>query len=161
MIRFKAEKQQRGQTMIEILVVLTLIMLFLSGVTIVELYAIRNVEFSQNKSQATKLAQQQLERIRVIRDSSGMEPLAECMGSGCYIDSQIGVTPYLQITPRGQFTQKVVIQDGFQDCPPVPTLTIVPVPVSYKATAYVSWAQGTQITPPPEVNMSSCFTDWR
>ena len=39
-----------GQTMIEVIVALTLIILFLSGVVIVELYAIRNADYSRNKS---------------------------------------------------------------------------------------------------------------
>ena len=54
----------KGQTMIEVIVALTLIILFLSGVVVVELYAIKNSNFSRNKSISTHLARQQLESLQ-------------------------------------------------------------------------------------------------
>jgi len=58
--------RQDGQTMIEVLVALALIAFFLSGVTIIQLFSIRNTDYSNKKSLATSLARQQLERVRVL-----------------------------------------------------------------------------------------------
>ena len=147
-----------GQTMIEVIVALTLIILFLSGVVVVELYAVKNVEFSRRKSISTQLARQQLERIRVVRDSAGISALNLCFFT-CYINDRLTPVP---VTPTGIFGQSVTIVNvSSSDCP-LPTITITPVPVSYKATAVVSWGQGeVNITPAPEVVLSSCITDWR
>ena len=110
----------KGQTMIEVIVALTLIILFLSGVVVVELFAIKNADFARHKSVSTQLARQQIERARVVRDLT-MASLTDC---------------------------------------PLPT--IIPLPISYKARAIVDWSQGLSgITPAPQVEVSSCITDWR
>jgi len=146
-----------GQTMIEVIVGLMLIILFLSGVVVVELFAIRNINYAQNKSIATRLASQQLERARVVRDSARISELNSCE-FGCYIN------PYLTpiqtaLAPTGIYTQNLTIKSS-SDCPK-PTIAVTPEPVFYKATAVVSWAQNATITPAPEVQLSTCITDWR
>jgi type II secretory pathway pseudopilin PulG len=145
-----------GQTIIELLVALTLITLFLSGVVVVQLSAVKNVQYSQNRSIATKLAQQQLERARVVRDSAGIEALSMCL-TNCYINSDLTPIP---ISPTGIYGQKLLMQPaGASDCP---APSVSPEPVSYKATAYISWGHGVvAITPAPELKMYGCITDWR
>lgn len=147
-----------GQTILELLVALTLIILFLSGVVIIQLSSIRNVQYAQRKSVATKLAREQIERARVVRDSAGIDSLAVCI-SNCFINNQLTPVP---VTPTGVYGQYLRIQPATSaDCP-LPEVTITPVPISYKAISYVSWAQGaTGITPAPELSISSCITDWR
>lgn len=149
---------QNGQTILEVVIALTLIILFLSGVIVVELFSLRNVQYAQNKSLATKLARQQLERARVIRDSTGIEKILPCINS-CFINDKL--TP-VAISPTGTFGQILKLQTATSaDCP-LPDVTITPAPYSYKATSTVSWAQGaTNITPVPELSLSSCITDWR
>ena len=142
--------------MLEVLVALTLIMLFLAGIAIVELYAAKNVSFSEKKSNATKLARQQLERARVVRDSAGIGALSVCQTT-CYINNQLTPMP---ITPTGIYGQSLIIQETTAvDCP-LPPVVITPTPVSYKATSTVLWSTDTSVTPPPEVSLSSCITDW-
>lgn len=147
----------KGQTMIEVIIALTLIILFLSGVVVVELFAVKNADFSRNKSISTQLARQQIERARVVRDSAGISALTDCLFS-CYINEQLTPGPI----PTGIYSQQITISEsGPSDCPLLP-VTITPQPVSYKADALVSWAQGDiNITPAPEVRLSSCITDWR
>src|SRR3989344_3617699 len=147
----------KGQTMIEVIIALTLIILFVSGVVIVELFAVKNADYSRNKSTSTQLARQQLERARVVRDSAGLNALTICLFT-CYINDYLTPVP---ISPTGVYGQKLTIAAAtLADCP-LPT-GVTPAPISYKATSFVSWAQGiTNITPAPEVQVSSCITDWR
>lgn len=149
--------EELGQTILEIIVALALIMLFLSGIIVIELYAIRNVEYSRNKSLATKLARQQLDRARGVRDSAGISVLTNCTLTSCYINSQL--TP-VQVTPTGTFGQSLKIETSTdQDCP-LPEITITPAPVSYKIISTVTWSGVAGVTPAPEVEVSSCLTDW-
>lgn len=148
----------KGQTMIELIVALTLIILFLSGVVVVELYAIKNADYARNKSTATQLAKQQLERARVVRDIEGIDSLDICL-STCYIDSQLTPVP---VTPTGIYGQSLtIVEASVVDCP-LPETTVTPEPKSYRATAVVNWAQGAiDLTPAPEVEIVSCITGWR
>ena len=147
-----------GQTILELLVVLLLIILFLSGIVVVQLYSVRNVQYAQNKSKATKLAREQLERARVVRDSAGIGVLETyCQAdAGCYINNQL--TPVM-VTPTGTFGQSLTVKSALE-CP-IPT-GITPAPIIYKATSKVSWAiSASGITPAPELSISSCISDWR
>lgn len=145
--------------MIEVIVGLMLIILFLSGVVVIELFAIRNINYAQNKSIATRLASQQLERARVIRDSVGISALDTCLMGGCYINPTLTPIQFV-LAPTGIYTQRLTIDQNSSDCPK-PTIAVTPEPVFYKATAVVSWAQNATITPAPEVQLSTCITDWR
>ena len=150
-------KLSPGQTMIEVIVALTLIILFLSGVVIVELYAIKNADYSRNKSVSSQLAKQQIERARVIRDSAGIEALAVCQGT-CFINNELTPVP---VTPTGTYGQSLTIESAsIADCP-LPDVTIIPEPAVYKAKAYVSWDPEAVITPAAYVELISCISDWR
>lgn len=146
-----------GQTILEVLVALTLIVLFLTGVLVIQLYSVRNINYAQNKSVATKLARQQLDRVKVVRDSAGIGSLTVCLSS-CYINNQLTPIP---VTPTGTYGQKLVMQlTTLSDCP-LPAITITPAPVSYKVTSTVDWSAGAPITPAAQVQVTSCVTDWR
>lgn len=148
---------REGQTILEVLIALTLIILFLSGVIAVELISIKNAQFAQNKSIATKLARQQLERARVIRDTAGIDELNLCTPlNPCWINSKL--TP-VQVLPTGTYEQKIYIENATEEECPAPS--IVPAPITYKAVSYIGWGQGALITPPPDVTLTTCITDWR
>lgn len=150
--------KSQGQTILEVVVALSLIILFLSGIVIVELFAIKNMEYAQNVSLATKLARQQLERAKIVRDAEGMDALSIRCTSPCYINGDLTPVP---ITPTGTYGQKLqLVTSSASDCP-LPDVTITPAPISYKATAIVSWSQNATITPAPQVELSSCLTNWR
>lgn len=150
---------QKGQTVLEVLIALALILLFLSGVVVLELYALRNTDFGQKKSQATRLARQQLERARVIRDSVGLSTLYTFCASSCYINNYL--TPIPLVTPTGIYGQMLSISVS-DDCP-LPEISITPIPVYYRATAKVTWSNGLTegITPAPEMELSECIADWK
>lgn len=148
-----------GQTIIEVVIALSLIILFLSGVVIVELVSIKNVQYSQNKSVAVTLARQQIERARVVRDSAGISALDICINNECFINNNLTPT---QISPTGVYGQNLKLTAVTEfDCP-IPNVTITPMPTTYKAVSTVNWGSGaTNVTPVPELNVSSCITDWR
>lgn len=148
-----------GQTIIEVVIALSLIILFLSGVVIVELVSIKNVQYSQNKSIAVSLARQQIERARVVRDTKGMSALDVCINNNCFINNNLTPT---QISPTGVYGQNLILTTVTAlDCP-IPEVTITPMPTTYKAVSTVNWGYGaTNVTPVPELNVSSCITDWR
>ena len=148
-----------GQTIIEVVIALSLIILFLSGVVIVELISIKNVQYSQNKSIAVSLARQQIERARVVRDTAGMSALDICINNNCFINNNLTPT---QISPTGVYGQNLKLTAvTLSDCP-IPEVTITPMPTTYKAVSTVNWGYGaTNVTPLPELNVSSCITDWR
>ena len=141
-------RKNSGQTIIELLVALTLIVLFLTGVIVVQLYSVRNVQFSQNKSAATKLAEQQFERARVIRDSPGIDAMDICR-FGCFINSMLTPVP---ITPTGTYGQLLVLENPAADCPDSGGGASAD---TYKATVVVSW--GGNVTPPPDVMLATCL----
>lgn len=58
----------KGQTLIEVIVVITVGLLVVASLTFATLFSLRNAKFSQNQNQATKLAQEGLEKVRSIRD---------------------------------------------------------------------------------------------
>lgn len=148
-----------GQTIFEVLVGLTVIMLFLTGIVAIELVALRNTNFAKNKSLATTYAQEQLERVRVARDIMGLSGLvsAYCnVGNACYINDNL--TPVPGKSPAtNPYVQQVVFTIS-PDCPTPPATNSD----SYKVTAISSWAgSAVNITPAPEVSLSSCLSDWR
>ena len=150
--------RQDGQTMIEVLVALALIAFFLSGVTIIQLFSIRNTDYSNKKSLATSLARQQLERVRVLRDSVGIDALSACELDPCFVNAELTPDPNL---PTGYYRQSFIIKQAVSNECTLPEITVTPVPVVYKVTADVVWLGNSEITPAPNVNIYSCLTDWR
>lgn len=148
---------QRGQTIIELLVALTLIILFLSGVIVIQLLSLRNVQFSQNKSEAAKLASAQLERARVIRDSVGVDGLLQC-ASTCFINAELTPIP---VTPTGTFGQSLRVDIASSSECPLPTDTGGVDPVLYFAQSLVEWESTREHVDRERVQVNSCIADWR
>lgn len=61
--------QQKGQTLIELVVSIAIVLIIITGVTILTIQGIQNSQFSRNQVQATKLAQEGIEKMRTIRDN--------------------------------------------------------------------------------------------
>jgi type IV pilus modification protein PilV len=62
---------QQGQTIIEVLIALSVVMIISISFTNITLTALRNVQYAKSQEQATKIAQETLEIIRAIRDQNG------------------------------------------------------------------------------------------
>lgn len=59
---------QKGQSLLEITISLGLILIVVTALTITTVNGIKNSQLSQNQLQATKLAQEGLEKVRQIRE---------------------------------------------------------------------------------------------
>lgn len=61
----------KGQTLIEMIVVISVGVLVVGGLVFTTISSLRNANFAKNAVQVTKLAQEGLERVRSIRDQDG------------------------------------------------------------------------------------------
>jgi type II secretory pathway pseudopilin PulG len=148
---------KQGQTIFEVLVGLTVIIFMLTGVVTIQLVALRNASFAKNKSQATFLARDQIEKLRIARDTMGLSNLVSLCGSGCYVNANL--TP-----AAGTLTNNPApfqIHSVFSSSSECPVPGGIPNAASYKVTSTVDWNQGAPITPEPEVVLTSCLTNWR
>ncbi len=59
---------EKGQSLMELVVVIAVIIIVVAALTFATIASLRNASFSQNQAQATKLAQQGLEKVRGLRD---------------------------------------------------------------------------------------------
>lgn len=64
------KKSQSGQTLLEVLVALSVILLIVSAVTIAVISSLSNAQFSKNQSLANQYAQEGIEVVRRMRDSN-------------------------------------------------------------------------------------------
>ena len=62
--------KESGQTLIELIISITLIVLIITAVTILTINGLKNSQLSRNQIQATKLAQEGIERMRTLRDNN-------------------------------------------------------------------------------------------
>lgn len=63
--------KESGQSLVEVLVALTIATLVVVTLIIVVLAGLKNSQFAQNQSRATKYAQEAMEKIKTIRDRNG------------------------------------------------------------------------------------------
>ncbi len=64
----KLLKSQSGQTLMELVVVITVAVIVVGALVFATIASLRNAQFAKNQSQATKLAQEGIEKVRVGRD---------------------------------------------------------------------------------------------
>lgn len=64
-------RRERGQSLMELVVVIAMTIVVVSALVFSTIASLRNANLAQNQIQATKLAQQGLERVRSLRDRDG------------------------------------------------------------------------------------------
>ncbi len=64
-------EKQSGQSLIEVLVALTVVVIMIVALIAFILSGLKNAQFAQNQSKATKLAQETMDQIKNIRDRNG------------------------------------------------------------------------------------------
>lgn len=74
--------KQKGQTLVELIVVIAVVIIVVGALTFATIASIRNARFSTNYAQATKLAQEGLERVRSGRDRNNLISGSFTLGSG-------------------------------------------------------------------------------
>lgn len=132
---------QKGQSLIELLVVITIVVIVVGALVFAIIASIRNATFAKNQAQATKLAQEGIEKTRSVRDrddsvsylSAGVQDwnylwtntvsvvcgstpcFMKLKSSGCVYDlcQIIGTTSTKEdIYGDGKFRRVVTIEDG-------------------------------------------------
>lgn len=133
-------RNEKGQSLMEVVVALTVGILVVTALTFATLFSVRNAGFSKASIQATKLAQEGLERVRSGRDKNaditgGFQPYgnpvtewnddnlwSQISGSSdcipnCYFNiSSSGELQYIGTTPLsaqvvGQFKRVIILSD--------------------------------------------------
>ncbi len=109
-----------GQSLLEVAMAVGVVIVVVTALTTVTLNGLRNSQFAQNQSQATKLAQDALEKVRTIRDREGMVNSSattwsgffpvNCAISDCYF--QLGV----QTTDGSSCTNTVPLPTNTPSC---------------------------------------------
>ncbi|TSC87428.1 MAG: Uncharacterized protein G01um10147_605 [Microgenomates group bacterium Gr01-1014_7] len=59
---------QKGQTLLELIVVMSVAVMVVGALVFATISSLRNAQFAKNQAQATKLAQDGLEKVRSLRD---------------------------------------------------------------------------------------------
>jgi len=67
-LKVKSAKLQTGQTLLELIVVVSVSVIVIGALVFATIASLRNAQFSKNQLQATKLAQEGIERVRIGRD---------------------------------------------------------------------------------------------
>ena len=77
---------EKGQTLIELIVVVAVSVIVTGALVFAIIASLRNASFSKNQSQATKLAQEGIERVRIGRDKNrpitNLPPVVSWNGTG-------------------------------------------------------------------------------
>lgn len=120
-------KTLSGQSMIEVVVGLAVATLLAVALISTTLYTQKLSRSAKNNTQASKLAQQAIEQVRVVRDRQGFAALTNNAPGSCYrvdtVDPNNPSTwvltasgcPYavpLAVTGETAFTRTIVITDG-------------------------------------------------
>lgn len=90
----------KGQTLLELVVGMSLIAVVIGALAITTTYSLRNTQFSKNQAQATQFAQENLEKVRTIKSANygiclnGQDPLVNCFAwEDIWIKNDFGNLP--------------------------------------------------------------------
>lgn len=126
---------QRGQTLLEMIVVITVGIIIVGALTFATIASLRNANLAKNQAQATKLAQEGIENVRAIRDRSLSNSVIyptpsgttstftdlftiPCSPNGCYFTLNPGGNVLTGGTPAsfekvgGVFNRQIIVKDG-------------------------------------------------
>ena len=59
---------EKGQSLLEVIIAMTVGILVVTALVFAVIFSLRNANFAKNSAQATKLAQEGIERVRTLRD---------------------------------------------------------------------------------------------
>lgn len=162
------KRYDSGQTLIEIILALSVAVAVITGITFAITSSIKNATFTKNQNLASSYAQQGMETVRVIRDSSwvafssfdgffclsqGSQQLTSRVGSNCEGPGEgeifVGGT---------KFIRQVRMQVNNTDCE-----AGVPGTPNTKATVSVQWSDSICGNVVPtlychQVELVTCFT---
>lgn len=144
----------KGQTLIEVLVALSISVFVVSGTTIAVISALNNAQFSKNQNLATQHAQEGMEFLRNLRNND-WGTFRESLGSFCLGKGSTALERKLSLDcPQNvdNFIRQIDIKTDEAPC----------LGDQVKATVYVGWADGKCISRTDyfchKVKLSTCFS---
>lgn len=148
--RFRSNgvNQRNGLSLIELLIAVGVISVILVGISAVATRSVNVQTYSKEQTQATKLAEEQIERVRAFRDRNGFNALT--CASQCSIQSNLSRST-TTLTVSNFTVWFTVRQPGA--CPVPAGLTQMK-----EVVAYAQWTdrRGTH-----QARKTECFSDWR
>jgi len=125
---------QKGQTLIELIVVIAVSVIVVGALVFATIASLRNAQFAKNQVQATKLAQEGIERVRIGRDRNKAITIlgttnvnswnGNSSGVGAIWDYQIangcasgisGTACYFKLSPTGESLTYITSSPTFPD----------------------------------------------
>ena len=145
----------QGQTIIEVVIALAVGILLLTGITVAVTTSLNNAHYSKEQNQASQLAQEGIDAMRSIRDSSyttfiGYSPSTQY----CLNDGQ--TVPEISCSQIDQtFTRTVAFSDNDPSC-------AIDATTYRKVTVAVTWSDGrcSDGALCHNVTLASCFSDY-
>lgn len=140
--------KRKGLSLIELLIAVGVISVILVGITAVATRSVNIQTYSKEQAQATKLAEEQIERVRAFRDRNGFSALT--CASQCSIQSNLSRST-TTLTVSNFTIWFTVRQPGV--CPTRAGFTQM-----REVVATVQWTdrRGTH-----QARKTECFSDWR
>lgn len=83
----------KGQTLIEVVIVIAVMVIVVSALTFATIASLRNAQFAKNQSLATKWAQDGIEKVRSIRDRDVDQAIRYDKGDGTFVTKFSGLYP--------------------------------------------------------------------
>lgn len=142
--------KRTGLSLIELLIAVGAIGAILVGIAAVATRSVNLQTYSKEQAQATKLTEEQIERVRAFRDRIGFAVLS-CAGS-CSIQSNAPLTITSSVWSVANFTIWFTVRQPGA-CPPRAGLT----PMK-EVVATARWTDRRGIH---QARKTECFSDWR
>ncbi len=141
-----------GISLIEIVFATGVALLLIVSLVTLSSLSVRNAGFARNKAQATKYAQELMERVRAYRDTHGYANLVCTSSSGkCYIDSNIALS-------NSSATGTVIVGTIFSGYFSMPTPNLSCPANTKEVQVAIAWTEGSG---PKVTQLTSCFSAWR
>lgn len=158
------KKNAGGQTLIEILLAFSIAILVLSAIVVGTNTSLGNAQYTKNQNLASSYAQEGMEIVRKIRDSS-WDKFLSYSGTYCLNEEKILVSDCADI---GIFKREVIVGHRSENClAPTPSVApaVTPIinPTGSKVAVIVSWFDSKcpsgQNVRCHKVDLVSCFSN--
>lgn len=83
---------QSGQSLLEVVTASAVGILVVAALTYATIFSLRNATFAKNSAQATKLAQEGIEKVRTLRDRNGSVSYVSAVGTTNLFSELWGIT---------------------------------------------------------------------
>lgn len=143
---------QKGFTILEVVFATGIALLLLTTLIVGSVFSLNNVTFARNQAQATKLAQEEMERLRAVRDMKGYSSLSCSSPTSCTIDASLTISSVTTQETVGIFKRYFTIDSLNNNC------QVNSIYGKY-VTVTVQWNQGLGAAS-HQTKLTSCITDW-